>query len=135
MRSRREPDFCSSTVVSGNGFLQARAESVTRRLYVSRPPNPHHFCVGLVSHLVTVASESISTIVKTASAIRWSYSRPRLQENEVVVPSRRRPTWMFQNDSGTKALTRSYWSTTNPRVGNWQGPAERRSRRQISCSS
>ena len=68
----------------------------------------HHFWVGLVSHRVTVASGSISTIVKTASAMGWSYRRPRRQENEVVCPSRLRPTWMYQNGSGTKALTRSY---------------------------
>lgn len=29
---------------------------------------------------------------------------------------------MYQNGSGTKDETRSYWSTTKPRVGNWQGP-------------
>ena len=71
MRSSLEPVFCSSTVVSGSGFLQVIRVSVPRK-DCPEAKRTDHFCVGFVSWRMTVALGSSSHRLKKMSATSLS---------------------------------------------------------------
>jgi len=106
--SSLEPDCCSSTVVNGMGL---------------------NLLLGFVSTVSTVAKgRSIHCSYSSMATGRSNKcTRRHLKTTSVGWPpssslSRSIETEMNQNGSGTNDCTRLYWSTTKPRVGNWQGP-------------
>lgn len=119
MCSRREPDCCSSTVVSGKGFLPISS------LSHNNVGAAHHFVVGLVSTLSTVAIGSSTqfsySAVTTSKSNRW-FLRHLNSTTSVLLEStsfsRSIATLMYQKGSDTKFCTLLYWSTTKPSVGN-----------------
>jgi len=125
MRNSREAAFWSSTVVNGYG----RLKHYCKWLVEETSSGYYHFLASFRLTCVITAcglcTHSSYKIVVNSSSNKWM--RFHLKGIVCGLPlGFRTLVSIFQKVSGTKFSRLLNWSTTNPRVGNWQEPIVRK---------